>query len=357
MKCKHCGEDLYGNEVFCPQCGAPCRDAFHSDDANDPSRISEKDNNACPMCGEQIHPEDKFCPNCGQALSDNGESIQYCPYCKIVLPAGTKFCPSCGTQITARMQKSMEHMGQIPAALERCIELICSYLKNPMETMKTVIKDDKANRIDCIFVAYLLVCGLHLYMLLKSCGDSVSAFVTEIIGELADPVYIDTPFFFTFLCGILSGIITIFLVSATYYIIARILCKSKSIRSALYASVLSSVIPMILLLVAAVIFSISIPVGFATTILACIAWIVWGIIGLGGAAPCLQDGRFWISYLAGILLIVLVNWNVSWRIDWLAIRNVSVTAGYERTTIGEIADNTGFQSFDSYIDAIFNGWS
>lgn len=356
MKCKHCGEDLYGEEVFCPQCGAPCRDIFHSEDVLNPSKIPEPDKVACPICGEQIHPEDKFCPNCGNSLSSSGEHPQYCPYCKIALPSGAKFCPSCGTQIAARMQKSMEHMGQIPAALERCIELICSYLKNPMETTKNVIKDDKANRVGCIFAAYLLVCGLHLYMFLKACGDSITTFVAEISGIFVAPLYIEVPFLSAFLCGILSGIVTIFLVTAIYYIIARILCKSKSIRTDLYASILSSIIPMIVLLVAAVAFSISISVGLATTVLAYIAWIVWGIIGLSSVVPHLQDGRFWITYLAGILIIVLVNWNVSWRINWLAVRDISVTNGEDRTTIGEIADSTGFQSFDSYLDTVFNGW-
>lgn len=61
--CPQCGAELYGNEVFCTQCGASLGDGTQG--ASETPRIGRCPN---PYCQRPIYAGDVYCTYCGQDL-------------------------------------------------------------------------------------------------------------------------------------------------------------------------------------------------------------------------------------------------------------------------------------------------
>lgn len=54
MKCKHCGNNVTADMMFCGECGCPVR--------------NETIGVHCPQCGSTINAADMFCGECGYRL-------------------------------------------------------------------------------------------------------------------------------------------------------------------------------------------------------------------------------------------------------------------------------------------------
>lgn len=90
MKCKNCGNELNGDEIFCLECG----------DFVEPDILEEqKKKPRCKNCNEILDEKAIFCPGCGVKVTGNvsGKNekvVRCCPECGFLV-GNVNFCRNC----------------------------------------------------------------------------------------------------------------------------------------------------------------------------------------------------------------------------------------------------------------------
>lgn len=352
MWCVNCGYEISEDTRFCPQCGTPCRETvydktvkteYEDDGINSGSIV-------CPTCGGEIILEDTFCSKCGARVSNFAkhkvEPENICPNCKSTYSAGDTFCSACGCKLASTI--SLE-ANRVIGSIRKILDYLKQYFLNPIAASCSIVEQSNNALAVSLFIIYALASGFQLYALMKCGCDMVSGLFADIFGVFVSSLSVKPPFLLCLLCGVLLSVVSIILYSAVYYLVAKILKQSCSIKSAIYACIANSILPALLLLAATPFFTISIWAGLAVSALAQLAWYILGLVGLNAVVPNPEDGKFWMLYIVGLCFAISISLGASWRIDWLAVKGISVSYDDESMTINEIMESEGIHSADEFI--------
>jgi membrane protease subunit (stomatin/prohibitin family) len=99
--CKDCAPDL-GVEMSAAQASRSVEEVWaHAAMAEEDKHLSEKDwretiRATCPNCEAPLPANVKFCPECGAPV----KQAKHCTQCGASLTPGVKFCPECGAKVS-----------------------------------------------------------------------------------------------------------------------------------------------------------------------------------------------------------------------------------------------------------------
>lgn len=79
LYCEECGQGLYKDSKFCPNCGKdlteqPVEEEAPTEEAPAENLIEEsKEELKCKSCGTELNENNRFCPNCGESVNTTEE--------------------------------------------------------------------------------------------------------------------------------------------------------------------------------------------------------------------------------------------------------------------------------------------
>lgn len=217
----------------------------------------------------------------------------FCPKCGKEIPEGSTFCSSCGTNVnTMSGPGDAAKPSAAGAAFSGLGGFLKGYFASPVQTTRnTLAKGDLITPL-ILMGAQLIAC------ILMFLGFSLK------IGMMSYG-YVEVPFQFWFLGGLLGDAIAVIIFVALLFGGAKILKSSCTFQDAVIACGCHSICITALMVVDFLCFLISLQLGVWVMIITLILWVALGVSSFQMIAPELESGKSWLIYL-GVAAITII---------------------------------------------------
>lgn len=349
MICKSCGNEISSEFDFCPICGKKCE--LEEISVVKAETVAPAKTFFCSNCGRAAVEGEAFCKYCGYQFSVDGTK-NLCPNCHEPVEPGTAFCAACGFKLSDVNRGKKVEKEKIEILGRLFLEYVKAYFLNPIESTKKAKEEKNRGLLGVLFSVYGIISGLSLFACLMGARNIVMGFLQGIFGSYIGDFSIGVSLIVCFFCGIILAAVSICLYSLLYFVIAKLLKEPCAFLDGVCSCIANCVLPCCFLLVSVVLFFLSIWVGFVTVILSQIAWSVMGIVALFTVVPKTDTGKFWVMYVLGFFIALMINLFISWQIDLIAIKQMSISSGDEKVTISRILSEQGIGGLDDLVEEL-----
>lgn len=319
----------------------------------------------CKFCGTEL--EGNQACSCEQAKAEvqqavtPEEPVNPAPPEEFVTPLKPAASKQLATQTNEKAEAFKKKASEAAKNTWVCM---LSYCKNPGQATTDTVARDQLDVAIVLAVLRALSMGLALFGVLVGICKSVYSVLYAAVGsyssllDLGNAVAVVPPFFGSLFNGILIAIIGMALFIAAVFGISKLQKSPISIKCTLIASAVNGMPTTALLLLAFVFSLFSLNLGMIFLLLACLCWIICGVITVQYTCPADNtSGRFWLLYFVGVILVLVIGYYVISNLFLNAAGGIRISAAGEsfrvKTLIKEIKSALGDAgSFSGLIEAL-----
>ena len=271
-----------------------------------------------------------FCKYCGAQVPDGQECT--CPQSQAAKQAeqqAHQTAQAAGQQTAQQAQQfAASATATAVAAAKGLKPYVTGYFKSPSQAVRTLVQNNDMTTAIALTVVRALAFGLAIWGLLNNLVGSVKSLM-GIVGAAAGGnmmgVSISSNFFGSLLWGILSAVVAMALFIVMVFALNRLMKGTADIKSIYIASSANGVLTSALLLLCFIFSFFSFGLAFACMGLACISWVVYGVLTAQMVCPGNTTGKFWLLYLVGVVVLCVIGWYVLPGFFLKALGGVSYT--------------------------------
>jgi hypothetical protein len=256
----------------------------------------------------------KFCPFCGTQLED--DQVCSCPQSQ-ANAAQPQGAPPAGPGPAPQAPAAPS---PVAAAFRNLVPFCRSYLRSPTAAVRAAL-DQKDLLLPIFLLAFQAIAtGLVIYALLTKVCLTLKALLLQLMGlsslywggssslfsGIAGPS-ISASFPLCLLFGILAAAIAIVVFVALIFAAAKLQKSTCTFQDAVIACGAHSPFVTTLLLLSFLLFFASIWVGLVLFVLAMLTWVILGVPTAQALTPDGEHGKFWMLYIAVVLVAVLIG--------------------------------------------------
>ena len=273
-----------------------------------------------------------FCKYCGAQVPDGQECT--CPQSQAAKQAeqqAHQTAQAAGQQTAQQAQQfAASATATAVAAAKGLKPYVTGYFKSPSQAVRTLVQNNDMTTAIALTVVRALAFGLAIWGLLNNLVGSVKSLM-GIVGTVAGGngnmmgVSISSNFFGSLLWGILSAVVAMALFIVMVFALNRLMKGTADIKSIYIASSANGVLTSALLLLCFIFSFFSFGLAFACMGLACISWVVYGVLTAQMVCPGNTTGKFWLLYLVGVVVLCVIGWYVLPGFFLNAVGGISLT--------------------------------
>lgn len=305
----------------------------------------------CKYCGTQL--EDGQVCSCPQAQFDAAQpQPQAAPQSESVPQ------PESAPQAAPQAPAAPSPIG---AAFKNLLPFCKAYLRSPAEATRAAIAQKDLVLPIILLVIQVIAAGLVVFSFLSKVCSSIEDIIfkamglssllsgSSLFGGLSGPS-ISASFILCLIFGILAAAIAIVLFVVLIFAVAKIMRSTCSIRDVLIACGANSLLVTVLLLLTFILFFASIKVGLILFIISMLAWIITGVITAQAVTPGTEQGKFWLLYIAAVLIALLIGGWVSSKFFGMSVGATKISYAGESIRISEAIDGLGQVDFEDLFE-------
>lgn len=285
--CKFCGTQLAEGQVCsCPQAQAAARAAAQ------PVQPGQ------PMNTQQLTPEQQAAIQ--QAAAQRAAAQQ------------------------AAAAKAAAVQNTVTAAAKGIVPYLKEYWTTPVQALQRVAQQNNMMLAVTMTIIRALALGLLVFGLLSNvCGMAMAAMFSY--GGASAGNGIAPSILWSLIYGILIGVIGMALFIIVAFAMVKIQHGTASILNVYEVSAANGVYTTALLVLAMVFSFFSLQFSMIFLALSLISWIISGVLTVQTVSPGTNTGLFWVLYLVGVVLIIVVGFNIIPRLFIGAVGEIKVT--------------------------------
>ena len=333
----------------------------------------------CPTCGKELEDGSTFCGYCGSRIETSApQQPQQQPYTPPQQPYGAPQQgysapqqPYGGPQPGYTQQPGYGQQGyagpqQPPrtsaaaAAARSAAKGLVPFLKGYMNAPVAAVKNLLAQRD---MATALILLGIQAIVV----GLMIFSFLSKVCSALKDLVFagmglsglsslgVSVPkfgpsFIMSLIWGIVAAVVAIVVFAAIVFAISKIMGSNSTFQDALIACGGHSLFVSGLLAISFILFFLSIQLGLIFFVGALLAWVAMGVLSTQAITQNTNPGKFWICYIAGVLVALLLSGFVASKCFGGAVNAISVSYEGRTITVGDALEQAGNPSLDDILD-------
>ena len=274
-----------------------------------------------------------FCKYCGNQLEDG--QVCNCAQSQAAQAAAAEASAAQATAGTAEQPQQQQATAAAAAAVQSTMNVavqdlktyIPRYFKDPAQAVRSVVEKDDMTFTLVLAVIRVLAMGLAVFGLLnKICGD---------VGKLAMTLGatfganlgtgISASFFSCLLQGLLIAVVAMGAFTLMVFALTRLQKGTASIKAVFEVCTCNGLLTSALLLVAFVLSFLSLQLCIIFLLLACVTWMISGVLSAQLLCADNKSGKFWLLYIVGAVLVFVIGWYVIPNFILNAIGQISIT--------------------------------
>lgn len=210
---------------------------------------------------------------------------------------------------------------------------LSEYFPDPARALSSVAEQDNLTLAVVLTIVRVLAMFLAIYGLLHKICKSAMSMLAISGGSSVIGMGISAPLISSFIYGALIAVAGMALFIGVVFAIVKIQHGTASIKAVFEVSAANGVLTSVLLLVAFAASFVSIEGCILFILLACISWVVCGVLSAQVLCPSNSFGSFWLVYFIGVLLIYFVGFKIIPSLFAGAVGDIAISYGNMSTTI------------------------
>jgi len=279
-----------------------------------------------------------FCKYCGSNVPDG--QVCTCPQAQAAAQAAAQpvqAAPQAAPQAAAAQ-------AVVTDAAKSIKPYLTEFFTNPAMAIRRVVEQDNMTMAIVLTVIRALAAGLAVYGLLrKVCAMAMSA-ATAAMGAFGGGMAgmmgtsIKAPLVGGILWGAVIGVLGLVLFTVMVFVLTKITKTEISIKACFEASAANSVLTSALLLLSFICSFLHLGLCIGLLALSCLAWMITGVLTAQMLNQDNVSGKFWLSYVIGAVLVIVVGYYVMPGLFLKAAGGIAVTAAGVTTTMQTAID-------------------
>ena len=282
-----------------------------------------------------------FCKYCGAQLEDGQEcTCARSQEAKQAEQAAHQTAQTAGQQTAQQAQQAASAATATAVAAAKGLKpYLTGYLKSPSQAVRTVVQNNDMATAVALTVIRALAFGLAIWGIINKLVNTVMSTATMLGGSDMLGVSVSSNFFGSLLWGIISAVVFMALFVVVVFALNRLMKGNADIKSVYIASAANGVVTSALLLVSFILSFISLGLAIAILALACISWVIYGVLTAQMLCPDNTTGKFWLLYLVGVAILFIIGYYVLPSFFLNALGGVSISVmGQPTITLKQTID-------------------
>ena len=282
-----------------------------------------------------------FCKYCGAQLEDGQEcTCARSQEAKQAEQAAHQTAQTAGQQTAQQAQQAASAATATAVAAAKGLKpYLTGYLKSPSQAVRTVVQNNDMATAVALTVIRALAFGLAIWGIINKLVNTVMSTATMLGGSDMLGVSVSSNFFGSLLWGIISAVVFMALFVVVVFALNRLMKGNADIKSIYIASAANGVVTSALLLVSFILSFISLGLAIAILALACISWVIYGVLTAQMFCPDNTTGKFWLLYLVGVAILFVIGYYVLPSFFLNALGGVSISVmGQATITLKQTID-------------------
>ena len=241
-------------------------------------------------------------------------------------------------QAAARQQQWAAAQAKAVNAAKSVRPYLGEYFSSPSQAIRNVIQRDHLSLAVSLTIIRALALFLALYRLTQGLVD----WMVALSGGLTSGIKISVPILSFLLYGSLMALACMALFILLVFLMVKLQHGTASLRAVYEASAANGILTSMLLLAACLISFVSLRYCLLVLCMSCIVWLISGV--LTAQILCPQDSflKFWLVYIAGAVIVLVIGSYVVYPLLIKAIGDISVTStAWGEATTEYFRDNMG----------------
>lgn len=323
----------------------------------------------CPTCGKELEDGSTFCSYCGSRIESSAAPQQ--PYAAPQQPTYTPPQQPYGGQPGYQQQPGYGQQGyagpqQPPrtsaaaAAARSAAKGLVPFLKNYMAAPEAAVKTLLAQRDMATPLILLgiqaIVVGLMIFSVLSKVCSTLKDIIfagmglSGLSGLSASVPKFGPSFIMSLIWGIVAAAVAIAVFVLIVFAVSKIMGSNSSFQDALIVCGGHSLYVTALLLLSFILFFLSIQLGLIFFVGALLGWVAMGVLSARAITQDTNPGKFWMCYIAGVLVTLLVSGFVAGKCFGGAVKAISVSVQGQEITVGDALEQVGNPSLDDILE-------
>lgn len=259
-------------------------------------------------------------------------------------------------QPSAAQQQAAAAQAAAVDAAKNVKSYLGEYFADAGKAVRTVVEQDNTRFAVILTVIRALAMGLAVYGLLhKICSIALTTAMSAMggFGSYAGMLgtSIKAPLVGSLLYGALMALAGMALFVVMVFVLSKLTGGSVGVKAVYQASAANGVLTTAILLLAFLLSFVNVTAGVVFLLLACLSWMVSGVLTAQLVCADNRSGKFWLLYFVGVVLVFWLGNMVLSNLFLGAVGGISVTASGETHTLKEAIDMFKLQL------AQMGGWS
>lgn len=215
------------------------------------------------------------------------------------------------------------------------------YLESPVKAVRTAVAEKNLTlAVTLTVIRVVVVIALLWSMVGKVAGILRGTFgalgaLSSMMGSSAEMTVKGNPLG-SIVFGLLIAVLGMALFTLVIFVLTRIFKSNSSILDAYIANSANGGVTTVILLLAFLCSLFSLQLGLGLVVLACFSAVLFGSLSAQAVCGDQDKGLFWLCYLAGAAVVLLVSWWLIPAMVMQAIGGISMSMNGETVTIRQI---------------------
>ena len=236
---------------------------------------------------------------------------------------------------------------------------LTQYWTSPIQAVRTAVAEKNLTlAVTLTIIRAVVVIALLWSMVGKVAGILRTGFgtlgaISSMLGSSAAMTVKGNPLG-SIVFGLLIAVLGMALFTLLLFGLTRIFKSGGSILDVYIANSANSGVTTAILLLAFVCSLFSLGLGLGLVVLACFSAVLFG--GLSAQAVCADQnsGMFWLCYLAGVAVILLVSWWLVPALVMQAVGGITLSMNGESITVGKILKQLEDAGISNILSGLFS---
>ncbi len=236
---------------------------------------------------------------------------------------------------------------------------LTQYWTSPIQAVRTAVAEKNLTlAVTLTIIRAVVVIALLWSMVGKVAGILRTGFgtlgaISSMLGSSAAMTVKGNPLG-SIVFGLLIAVLGMALFTLLLFGLTRIFKSGGSILDVYIANSANSGVTTAILLLAFVCSLFSLGLGLGLVVLACFSAVLFG--GLSAQAVCADQnsGMFWLCYLAGVAVILLVSWWLVPALVMQAVGGITLSMNGESITVGKILKQLEDVGISNILSGLFS---
>lgn len=213
-----------------------------------------------------------------------------------------------------------------------------TYLKSPPQAIAQAVEICNIKIAVVLSILTALSTGLAIFGIFNNLRNSfidvAKGVITRYFGSLLNVDELITLNIFDFLWwGALIAIFYIFVYCILYYFMAKVLINDISLKGIYMGCSINTVVPAGLIFVSFLLSFVSVPLALLAMFIATMSIPVLGVIPAQYYCKNAKDGKFWLIYLLGLVIISVASYYVLPKLIWKAVGTIQLCNPTNQITV------------------------